>query len=195
MTQESSNLDFAELAARAEQAVAGIKDQELKRIAFEKFLENLLGEQPGTSTTRRTSRKKTKTKNASAKTRASEPRRSKRSTSLSIVKDLNLRPRGKKPLRDFVADKAPENVQEAIAVMVYYLQHELETEDISRSYIYTCFKDLADRKYKVPTNMAQTLRNIAYRKGWIDTNDPNSIRVTIPGENFVEHDLPRDAED
>jgi len=35
--------DYAELAAQAERAVSGVKDAELRRVAFEKILEDLLG--------------------------------------------------------------------------------------------------------------------------------------------------------
>ena len=39
----SSEASYAYLVSRAEQAVAGVKDPELKRIAFQKILEDLLG--------------------------------------------------------------------------------------------------------------------------------------------------------
>ena len=43
--------DYAELVAQAEKAVAGVKDPELKRIAFQKVLDDLLGPS-GSLTTR-----------------------------------------------------------------------------------------------------------------------------------------------
>jgi hypothetical protein len=39
----SKNQRFAELAEEAEQSVAGVKDPELRRIAYQKILEDLLG--------------------------------------------------------------------------------------------------------------------------------------------------------
>jgi hypothetical protein len=41
----SKNQRFAELAEEAEQSVAGVKDPELRRIAYQKILEDLLGGQ------------------------------------------------------------------------------------------------------------------------------------------------------
>lgn len=45
----SSAVDYSQLVARAEQAVAGVKDAELKRVAFQKVLDDLLGTQPAES--------------------------------------------------------------------------------------------------------------------------------------------------
>jgi hypothetical protein len=39
----STRADYAELVAQAEKAVAGVKDAELRRIAFQKILDDLLG--------------------------------------------------------------------------------------------------------------------------------------------------------
>lgn len=41
----TKNQRFAELAEEAEQSVAGVKDPELRRIAYQKILEDLLGSQ------------------------------------------------------------------------------------------------------------------------------------------------------
>jgi hypothetical protein len=66
----SKNQRFAELAEEAEQSVAGVKDPELRRIAYQKILEDLLGSQrppseqsPGR--TRRAATAKTTTKSSS----------------------------------------------------------------------------------------------------------------------------------
>lgn len=47
----TTKADYAELVAQAEKAVAGVKDPELKRIAFQKVLDDLLGPS-GSLTTR-----------------------------------------------------------------------------------------------------------------------------------------------
>jgi len=39
----TKNLDYPELVAKAEKSVSGVKDPELKRIAFQKILDDLLG--------------------------------------------------------------------------------------------------------------------------------------------------------
>jgi hypothetical protein len=42
----SSQKAYADLVAQAEQAVSGVKDAELRRVAFERVLEDLIGVQP-----------------------------------------------------------------------------------------------------------------------------------------------------
>jgi len=55
-------------------------------------------------------------------------------------------------------------------------------------HIYTCFKEAT---WKVPPNLANSLAVTANRKGWSNTEDTRDLRVTVSGENLVEHDLPR----
>ena len=50
--------DYAELVAQAEKAVAGVKDPELKRIAFQKVLDDLLGPSGSLTTRQPTSSRK-----------------------------------------------------------------------------------------------------------------------------------------
>lgn len=70
---------------------------------------------------------------------------------------------------------------------VYYLQHVKEIENININYIFTCYRHIHD--VKVPTNLKQNLFDIAYRKGWLDTSNIESIKVSISGMNHLEHDL------
>ena len=49
--------DYSELVAQAEKAVAGVKDPELKRIAFQKVLDDLIGS-PGTPAAKQTAASK-----------------------------------------------------------------------------------------------------------------------------------------
>lgn len=110
-----------------------------------------------------------------------------RNAGLSLVKDLNLRPSDKVSLREFVKAKAPQDQQSHVAVFVYYLKHMLALEKVGTNHVYTCFKHVEER---VPEDLPQTLRNIASKKGWIDSGDKDDLRITVTGENFVEHDLP-----
>ncbi len=123
----------------------------------------------------------------------SKANRSKRSYSYSIVKDLDLRPDGKISLRQFYADKKPSDQQQMLTVIVYYLYRILGIDKITINYIYTGLRELADSGVSVrtPNDISQILRNIAKRKGWIDTSDANSLKTTIRGDNFVEQDLPK----
>lgn len=48
--------DYSEVVARAEKAVASVKDPELKRIAFQKILDDLLGSSGGKKTSARSAK-------------------------------------------------------------------------------------------------------------------------------------------
>lgn len=106
---------------------------------------------------------------------------------LGLVTELNLRPSGKKSLKNFVEEKGPNTNEERFAVIVHYLQHELSEKNINQNHIYTAFKEL---NVKVPIDIYDALTKSAQRKGWIETKDMANIMVTTRGENFVEHDLP-----
>lgn len=119
----------------------------------------------------------TKTKQSSAK---SMP---------SIVKSLDLSSRnGNKSLRDFHAEKSPGNAMENNALFVYHLKNNLELDQIGIDHIYTCYKEVSVRP---PTALRQSLIDTANRKGWIDTSSLDNITLSLRGETFIDHDLPR----
>ena len=105
----------------------------------------------------------------------------------NFVTKLNLRPSGKKSLKDIVGEKIPDTNEERFAVIVHYLQHDLSENNINQDHIYTAFKEL---NVKVPVDINNALTKCAERKGWIDTKDLSNVTLTTRGENFVEHDLP-----
>lgn len=115
---------------------------------------------------------------------------SKQKSSLSIVKNLNLSPKGKKAFKEFIEEKQPNSDQEKCTVGVYHMQHNLELENISTNHLFTCYKVA---KWRVPADLDNTLKVVASQKGWLDTSDGNSIKTTTHGENLVEHDLPKKA--
>jgi hypothetical protein len=122
-----------------------------------------------------------------------KPARSKRSgrpaSQLAVVKDLSLKKDGSTPsLRDFYAQKSPKTFSEQNAVFVYYLNRMKDIPGISPSHVFTCYKEVSAR---VPGAFYQSLVDTARIKGWIDTGDTDHLRITTVGENFVEHDLPR----
>ena len=114
--------------------------------------------------------------------------RVRKSATYTFVKDLNLRPEGKETLRDFYAAKGAANLQEQVTVVVYYLTKVLELTGVGANHIYTALKDVST---PVPADIGQTLRLTAARKGWIDSSKGEDLKLTVSGENFVEHELPR----
>lgn len=107
-------------------------------------------------------------------------------TSLAIVKDLNLKPTGKTSFKDFVAAKAPASNPEKCLVAVYYLKNELALDKVGIGHVYTCFKV---EGWRVPSDLANTLQWAASQEGWFDTKERENIKLTMHGENYVEHDM------
>lgn len=106
----------------------------------------------------------------------------------SIVKDLNLRPSDKKSFKDFVAEKKPTSNDMKNTVIVFYLHRYLSIQKVSFNHVYTCYKE-AD--WRIPADIANSLRQTYSRRGWIDPSDKDDIQLTALGENLVEHDLPK----
>ena len=123
-----------------------------------------------------------------------QPRAKRKPPVMSIVKDLDLHPQGKQSLRDFYAAKAPKTQLEQIAVAVYYLERVLEQVRVTANHVYTCFRDINSANppapIKMPNDLPQTLRNCAFKKGWVDVTDSDNIKITQRGLNAVEQDLP-----
>lgn len=94
----------------------------------------------------------------------------------------------KQDLKSFYTEKSPGPALEKNLVFVYYLQKIAKVQAIGVDHVYSCYKDV---KAKVPENLKQSLLNTAFSKGWIDTKSMDNMTVTVPGENFVEHDLPK----
>lgn len=174
-----------------DEALGGIEDKEaLKRIlrwAYEKYC-------PGTSTpdardeagadegqSIKNKAKKKPFKKIKQKGKAKK-------TALSIDKTLNLKPSGKTSFADFAVKKSPSSDREKVVLCVYYLLNELGKKPIGINQIYTCYKSI---NWRVPADLAGTLRWVSSQKGWLDTSNSSDIKMTTHGENLIEHDLPR----
>ena len=114
--------------------------------------------------------------------------RKRRSSTPTFVRDLDLRPKEKQSFKDFAATKSPESNHERSAVSVYWLTQIADVSGVTIDHVYTCYKEA---NWKVPPNLANSLAVTANKKGWLNTEDMQNLRVTVPGENLVEHDLPR----
>jgi hypothetical protein len=108
-----------------------------------------------------------------------------------IVKDLNLVPKGKQSLRDFISQFQPASNMEWNAVFVYYLESVVEIRPITPAHVFTCYRDA---KLPIPKALPQSLIDTSSRKGWLNTSTIDDIRLTVGGTNFVEHELAKSAE-
>ena len=118
---------------------------------------------------------------------ATKKKSNRKPPTMGIVPDLDLKPKGKESLRDFFTEKSPKKQWEMIVVFIYYMQKELEIQNITPNHVYTCFKDV---NKKASVDIPQGVRNVASRQGYIDSKNGDDLVMTVPGENFVEHDLP-----
>lgn len=103
------------------------------------------------------------------------------------AKDLNLRPPGKTSLHDFAKEKQPKAYHEKNVVVVFYLSEILEVNDIDVSRVLAGYHACS---WKAPSNPVNSLQVTASAKGWLDTSDMTSIKLTHNGENAVKYDLP-----
>ncbi|WP_343604816.1 zinc ribbon domain-containing protein [Fluviicola sp.] len=111
-----------------------------------------------------------------------------KSQPLTLDKTINFHPKGSESLKDFYAKVEANSNFEKNLVFIHYLKEVLKTTDVGLNQIYTCYKQVNER---VPGNLYQSLVDTSQRKGWIDTSDLSKISITVPGENYFEHDLKR----
>lgn len=105
--------------------------------------------------------------------------------SYSLISDLNLIPNGMESLKDFYSKYKVSNNFEKNIVILYYLKNILGIENVGIDHIYTCYKHLSIR---IPI-LGQSLRDTKSRKGWIDTSNSDDLKVTVAGENYIEHEI------
>ena len=118
----------------------------------------------------------------------SNPKKTKSSLqSYSLITSLNLNPKGKKSLKDYFAQFSTKSNFEKNIVILTYLSSELGEKNIGVNMIYTCLKHLG---LKIP-NIKQSLFDTKNRKGWIDTANVEDLKITVSGENFMEHEIGR----
>lgn len=129
--------------------------------------------------TRKTSKKKSIKTTPGKKTLTRQPKQ---------LMDLNLRPKGKEPLKDFYAKYDVKTNFEKNVSFTYYLTKVINIKGITIDHIYTCYKETDQ---KVPENIYQSLADTKKHKGWIDTTNMEDIKLSIQGENYMEHDVPR----
>jgi len=100
--------------------------------------------------------------------------------------NLNLRPKGKIGLKDYINQYKKPTSEEKILIFVYYLREELKEENISINQIFTCLKEIGD---KIPAHLKQVIRNVKSSKGWINIDNWDDLNFTIQGMNHIEHDI------
>jgi hypothetical protein len=105
----------------------------------------------------------------------------------TLVRDLDLAPKGQKSLKDFVNEKQPESNHDKNTVSVYYLAEIRKMDGVTVNHVFTCYRDM---RWREPGIIRNSLALTANRKRFLDTADLNNIKLTPAGRNHVEQDLP-----
>lgn len=133
----------------------------------------------------------TRRKAAARKKPAGDKAKAKRRAGITAVaKDMSLRPKGKTPFVEFAAEKDPRNHQEKQAVAVAWMKEEAGVAAITIAHVNACY---VGANWPRPTDLENSLQQTASKKGWLDTGDMDDIKLSVPGEDFVRHDLPKAA--
>ncbi len=114
-------------------------------------------------------------------------RRKTRQDTYTVVKDLDL-VKGKDgvSLQTFYNQYKADTIYEKNVLFVYYLKNYLGIEQVNVNHIFSCYKKLGVR---LPSLLKQSILDTASRQGWLDTSTTDNIRLTVSGENAVEHDI------
>lgn len=98
--------------------------------------------------------------------------------------DIDFYPTGKDNLKTYVGKFDAKSDFEKVLLFVSYFADILKIDGITYDHIYSCFDELG---MKIPINVAQTTRNAASAKKWIDTSDSKNIAVTTAGKNKLRY--------
>lgn len=191
--QSTTGSAFDKLAAAMPQIAEAIKDlpEGVQGKAFDAlvatFSNGAVAADDGAKSRGRGPRK-TATGKSRAAAEAGSGRR--KATPITITKGLDLAPKGKKSLKDFVAEKNPTTVQDRNVVAVYWLSQIAGHAPITAGDVYTCYRG---ESWKIPANFSNALAVTANKKGFFDTSNMSDIKLVSHGINRVEHDLPKRA--
>jgi hypothetical protein len=95
---------------------------------------------------------------------------------------------GKPGLREFYAEKKPQNHYEKTAVFAYYLTKFNKQQEVKFGEILSCYEEVNEKKPSV----FDIVKNSVRYKGWLEQgSDKFSTRLTISGENYVKFDMPK----
>jgi hypothetical protein len=105
-----------------------------------------------------------------------------------VVKDLSMRPKGKKSFADFVSEKQPKTHQQKQAAILYWLREDAGLSNgITLDHVNTCY---IEAHWPRPANLENAVSVTAKEKGWIDSSDKTNLKLTTRGEDEVVHGLP-----
>ncbi len=102
---------------------------------------------------------------------------------------VDLKANESKPgLREFYAEKNPQNHYEKAAIFVFYLTKFNKEQEVKFGEILSCYEEVNEKK----PSIVDIVKNSVRYKGWLEYgSDKLSARLTISGENYVKFDMPK----
>ena len=102
---------------------------------------------------------------------------------------VNLKGSNNQPtLKKFFEEKKPRENQEIITLFAYYLNKYCNIPNMEFGHAVSCYIEMNLRK---PTNIQSLCQNVRNRKAYLEIGtEPYTYKITIQGENLIEHDLP-----
>lgn len=87
-------------------------------------------------------------------------------------------------LKDFMAEKGPEETQARYVVIAEWFKEYFATPEISADHIYTAYTDLG-WKSQLPPDPSQPLRDLKYKKNWMDAGARGMYKINWKGTDTV----------
>ena len=170
---------------QAENSVAGMQDENLKRIAFETVLASLLGNHRPESSSATTQRKSVRKKRASGKTGEGKIRLQQDRTSTVKLNVGQL-----EELKKFYDDKAPAGTEEVVFTLAYFIHENLKQEKFHAGDIHRIYQNLLPLKptTKPPAMSIEEIKRAvrwlvapSRRKQWLNDAGDGMFEISPQG--------------
>jgi hypothetical protein len=163
--------------------------EQVQAQAFEALMEEarrrIGSESSRPASPRRTTRRSAPRRSPSTASGQKAPR--KRTGGPTTIRDLDLAPKGKTSLREFVGEKQPKTNHDQNVLSVYYLSEILGVPAVTLDHVFTCYRDI---RWREPASLSNSLSLTSNRKRFLDTSNLEDIKLTPAGRSHVELDLP-----
>ena len=123
--------------------------------------------------------------------KTTKKRSTSKTESYTILPDLDLvgSKHNRQSLKELYAEKGGKTLSnyEASTVFVHYLTRVMSEKSGGLNHIYSCYKHVGLR---TPTNIRQLMYDQKKRGHFINITKLDDLKLTVNGENLIDHDLP-----
>jgi hypothetical protein len=104
----------------------------------------------------------------------------------SFLKDLDLKPSGRRSLEDLVAASHPKTQGEQVLASAYWCSHDVDISPVRIDHVFTCFRVMG---WPLPSNLGNRISQTGTLKNWFTSTTSDEITLSAKGINFVEHTM------